>query len=304
MPRGHLHTLARQRQHYTGERFARAAKHLLMQPWAGPLPDASPHQADLEFEVLLRLGRHHMTLGHGWRHGDGPFNLSWLTPHTDAIELGVHPLALPDVAANLMPRLSPDTTGQPTGVLGLRVSHSGAGVELTRLGLPGVVRLPGIRERQWQQALAVARDDAGDTSPPVWQTHQDTLHSQEITYGPRYGTGSSRRLAATGRHPSGIVRLGSALLRRHQIFRTAPPVAGIDLWFNPGQIELEWFAGPTHDDITSALLDPVFGLSGSTSRRGCCRPSTSCYGVKLWCASAPHATVNLRRQSSGWSDSQ
>jgi hypothetical protein len=57
MPKSDLHDLARKRQRCTGEKLPRAVAQLRGLSWQELLPTASPAQAQLELEVLTRLGR-------------------------------------------------------------------------------------------------------------------------------------------------------------------------------------------------------------------------------------------------------
>jgi hypothetical protein len=111
-----------------------------------------------------------------------------------ALELGAKPEALPDVVAALMPTAIPDD--EPRGVqggsvLGLRVRHCPAGVELYRLGLPGRIRLPRVTERRWRHAVAVAYYEARAVEPDarVWQSHPRHLQTDEESMARQYTPG-------------------------------------------------------------------------------------------------------------------
>lgn len=299
MPKSDLTGLARQRQGCTGEQLHRAVESLRALPWREPLPSASPAQAQLELEVLRRLGRGDVTDGHGWRPGDDPFGLAWVTPLPDTLEVGAKPEALPDIVAALMPYAVAGEV-EASGVMGLRARHTRDGVELHRLGLPGSVRLPGVSERRWRHAVAVAYYDVLDVEPAarVWQSHPRRLHPDEEATAREYAPG----YAGQGRDRPDLATVASALLRRHLLFRAASAtVTCINLWPQGNRIELEWYDGPDHAEVVDVLLDPVFGLPGSPERQCRCSTGVYCWAVRLRWADAPDAALNLRRGTWGWS---
>jgi hypothetical protein len=296
MPKSDLHDLARQRQRCTGEKLHRAVAQLRGQSWQEPLPTASPAQAQLELEVLTRIGRGGVTEGHGWRPGGDPLGIAWVTPLTDALELGAKPEALPDIVGALMPTAVPDD--EPRGVLGLRVRHCPAGVELYRLGLPGRLRLPRVTERRWRHAVAVAYYDVLDVAPAarVWQEYPRELQPDEESLARRHTPG----YADPSVDRPETAAAASALLRRHLIFRTANPITSIGIWRNGDRIELEWYDGPNHAEIAEVLLDPVVGLPGTIDRPCRCTVDDDCWSVRLRWAHATGSRLNLRRGTWGW----
>jgi hypothetical protein len=296
MPKSDLHVLARRRQRCTGEKLHRAVAQLRALAWQEPLPLASPAQAQLELEVLTKLGRGTVTDRHGWRPGDDPFALSWVTPLPEALEIGATPFALPDVVAALMPYAAFD--GEPSGVLGLRARHCAAGVELFRLDLPGRIRLPGVSANRWRHAVAVAYADVVDVAPAerVWQSHPRRMHPEEEATARLYSPGY-----AHDRDKPEAEAAGSALLRRHLLFRnTAAPVTGIDVWRNGDRIELEWYDGPTHTNVLHVLLDPLVGLPGAADKVCRCPVDDECWSVRMRWAHAAGARLNLRRGTNVW----
>lgn len=239
------------------------------------------------------------TDGYGWKPGDAPFTIDWLTPHTDMIEIAVAIPALPDFIAAVLPYLD-DSYENPEiyGIRGLRPSFIVGGIELTRLQLPGRIRLLNVTRHQWLTAAAVAADEYGIRDEhAVWRTHPDDWHPDEHAFARRYDTEYGGNNHARDRT---LAPLGSALLRRHLLLRV-PEVNSISLWENPGSIQLEWSDGPDHAAVICALTDPTFGIM-ATTHRGCwCSTTGDCYAIKLTPHDYPDAHVSLRRDAAGWS---
>lgn len=298
MPKSDLRELARQRQKCTGEKLHRSVAHLRALSWQQPLPTASQAQALLELEILERLGRSSVTEGHGRRPGDDPLGITWLTPLPDALELGAKLEALPDIIAALMPTAV--AGDEPRGVLGLRARHCAAGVELYRLDLPGSIRLPRVNEKRWRHAVAVAYYDVLDVDPGarVWLTHPHRMQLDEEAMARRHTPG----YAHSGVERPDAAAAASALLRRHLLFRSTNPLTSINIWRNGGRIELEWYDGPSHTDILSALLDPVVGLPGTIDRPCRCAVDRDCWSVRLRWAHAIGARINLRHGTWDWTE--
>ncbi|MDQ0366877.1 hypothetical protein [Catenuloplanes indicus] len=260
------------------------------------IPHGSPAQANLEHEVLMLLGHRGETTAHGWKPGDDPFGISWLTPYLDALDIGVKQTALPDVLGALMPTYRPG--GEPHGLWGLRAEVSADGVQLRRLGLPGVVRIPGIRRAQWWRAAAAYLETRCDSHEMqlLWRTHPHRMHPEEESFAHKYGAGYT-----TDARFREVPPLTSALLRRHMIFRH-PSIAAVDLWRNWERIELEWADGPDHTTVIEALLDAELGASGAVSARCRCASGDDCFAIELTMQAAPNAVLRLRRCRYGWAE--
>lgn len=302
MPHHRSSWLARRVRGYTHESY-RSALERLSRLAGSPIPTASVAQQDLEHEVLRQIAYCGITDGHGWRPGGAPFAIDWLRPLPDSLEIGVTEEALPDLVGSLLPTLVPGN--EPYGVRGLRPRLTSHGVELRRLGLPGLLRLRGVRERSWRRAVGIAQEvwEDPDRVIPLWRAHPHEMHPDELALAYEFDAGYAPQSAGRSvRAPA-----ASFLLRRHRIFRdTKPPVTDIRLWMNPGNIQLEWNGGPDHTTVIKALLDPVFGVPGTVHDPCTCRDASAdadrCFSVKLEFAASPGVVVNLRRSSADWSD--
>ncbi|TQS42851.1 hypothetical protein [Cryptosporangium phraense] len=274
MPKSLLKTLARQCRRYTGERYQKALTRLAADPGAPPIPIASPAQAQLEAEVLAGLGQGWVTDSHGAPPTETPFALTSVTPLPDALEVTVQDIALPDVITALLP--TTDEQSNTSGIAGLRFRLQPSGVELTRLDLPGVVRITGVTPAQWWQAYAVAE---ADTDVPILSGHHpDRMHPAEEAHARAYCPGYSPRHDEP--RDQALAALTSAFLRRHMIFRT-PEVTSIDLWSNPDSLEVEWFGPLTHTQAVTDLCDPVFGLGGTPSKDCECERHSWCFVIPV-----------------------
>jgi hypothetical protein len=298
VPRSLTGWLAHRVYPYTRETYRGALDRLRQYPgW--PIPAASDAQQHLEHEILRHIGFCGVTDGYGWRPGDGPLSIDSLRPLPDALEIGVTEEALPDLLGAILPTWTPGD--EPRGIRGLRPRFTRHGVELRRLGLPGLLQLRGVRQPTWLRAVAIAHEiwDDPDNVLMLWRTHPKQMHPEEQGHARRFDAGYAP--AAQGR--TEMAGTSSALLRRHMIFRGAPPTTGMRVWMNPGSIQLEWDGGPDHVTVTNALLDPVFGVSGHVKDRCTCRTTTPdgsyCYSVEV---EFDDAFVSLRRGHDGWSD--
>ncbi|WP_033339568.1 hypothetical protein [Catenuloplanes japonicus] len=294
MPRARVSAFARLFRTVTGESHARALQRLRADPVL--MPAASAMQASLEYSVLKLLGRRGETDGHGWRPGDDPFGISWVSPSSDALDIGVKLTALPDVLGALMPTYRPDD--EPRGLWGLRAQLLPHGVQLRRLGLPGVIRLAGIRPAQWWRAAAAYLDTQHEPRDMqlLWLTHPQRMHPEEESFAHQFGSGYT-----TETRFEEPALLASVLLRRHMVFRH-PSIAAVDLWQNWERIELEWADGPDHATVIDTLLDPVLGVPGVVSGSCHCTSGDRCWSIELTTQAAPGAVLNLRRCRYGWSE--
>ncbi|MEV6848853.1 hypothetical protein [Actinoplanes sp. NPDC051411] len=298
MPHHRTPQFARRLYAYTGEPHRVALDRLRRFP-GRPIPTASAAQQHLEHEILRHIGYCGITDGHGWRPGDGPFSIDWLGPLPDALEIGVTETALPDLLGALLPTWTPGD--EPRGVRGLRPHFAPRGVELRRLGLPGLLRLPGVRRQTFMRAAAVGHEmiwDDPDLTLMLWRTNPDQLHPEEQAHANGFDAGYAPE--SDGR--AEMAATASALLRRHMIFRASQPATDIRVWMNPGSVQVEWDAGPDHLTVIDALLDPVFGTPGQVKDRCTCREaeprSSRCYSLHV---EFPDAFVNLRRGRDCWS---
>lgn len=257
MPRHRTPQLARRVQAYTHEPY-RVALNRIRACGGRPIPAGSPAQQHLELEMFRHIGFCGITDGHGFRPGDAPFAIDWLSPLPDALEIGVTREALPDLLGAVLPTwMSGD---EPRGVRGLRPRFTERGVELRRLDLPGILLLRNVRRSSWLRAVAIAHEswDNPNTVLMLWRTHPDRMHPEEEAHARQFDAG----YAPAGEGSTEMASTTSALLRRQMIFRTGSPATGIKLWMNPGSIQLEWDGGPDHPAVIDALLDPVFGVEG------------------------------------------
>jgi hypothetical protein len=292
--------LARNSHAYTHEPYRLALERLSRFPGRS-IPTASVAQQHLEHEVLRHIGYCGITDGHGGRPGQAPFAIDWLRPLPDLLEIGVKEEALPDLLGALMPTLIPGS--EPQGIRGLRPRMTRRGIELRRLGLPGLLRLRGVRLRSWRRAIDIAQEMWDDPAAVLlWRTHPHEMHPEEqaLAYGFDAGYAPDSEGLAV-RAPA-----ASTLLRRHMVFREAPAATGIAVWMNLNCIELEWDGGPDHATVTQALLDPVFGVPGAVNDECFCRDASvrpdRCFSVEVEFAASPGVFVNLRRGTGGWSD--
>lgn len=298
MPRRHNPRLAHRVRSYTYEPYQVALDRLRRFP-GQPIPAASAAQQHLEHQILQHIGYCGINDGYGWRPGDAPFAIDWLRPLPDALEIGMTEEALPDLLGVLLPTWTPGD--EPRGVRGLRPRFTRQGVELRRLGLPGLVRLRGVRQANWLRAVAIAHEvwDDPDAVLMLWRTHPDQMHPEEEAHARRFDAG----YAPVSEGRTQMASTASVLLRRHMIFRVGAPATGITLWMNPGSIQLEWDGGPDHVTVINALLDPVFGVPGSVKDRCTCRDAkpvgSYCYSVTV---EFDDAFVSLRRARDYWSD--
>jgi hypothetical protein len=302
MPHRRSIWLARNAHAYTNEPHRLAVERMRRFP-GPPIPTATPAQQHLEFELFRHIGYCGITDGHGWMPGDGPFSIDWLSPLPESLDIGVVEEALPEIVDALMPTLMPGD--EPRGVRGLRPRLTPAGVELRRIGLPGLLRLRGVSRRSWERAIEISLKVWDDPSEVelLWRTHPDEMHPEEKALAHRSDAG----YAPAGRGRTRLAPATSLLLRRHMLFRGPSPTSEITLWMNPGSIQLEWYGGPDHLTVAHALLDPVFGVPGKVNDPCTCRDPQAdrsrCWSVEMEFDSSPGAVVNLRRGRDRWDDS-
>ncbi|MEU4243152.1 hypothetical protein [Actinoplanes sp. NPDC026619] len=262
-----------------------------------PIPTGSVAQRHLELQVLRRIGFYGFTERYGWKPGDPPFAIDWIRPMPNSLDIAVRPDALPEAIGALLPMLVPGS--EPTGVRGLRPRLTPHGVELSRIGLPGMVCLRGVRLRAWQRALDISMKiwDDPDETLLLWRTHPDVMHPDEEDIARSCDAG----YAPASEGCDDVAAAASIVLRRQMIFRG---VTDIRVWTNPGSIQLEWYGGDDHAAVAGALLDPVFGMPGSVDAPCTCHDSGAnrCWSVELDFVANPGGYVNLRRGGADWTD--
>jgi hypothetical protein len=299
-----LQRQARRRTHYTGEPYTRALRLLVSDP-KGLIPRATQAQANLEFKTLSLLGRSGMTGGFAWiPDGDDPFTVTWITPWRDALDIRIERTEfLPDIVEALLPRISPGS--DVSGIPGLRFRFTEAGVELYRINAAGILRLVKVRKQQWWAAVAaVAHSEDYEDSIDLWYDSPARLHPFEIQ-DIKDELEFRDRVHAPGQMTA-LVNLGSGLLRRFLLFRKMPLVTQVDLWKGLGgrSIEIEWFDGPTHEQVLDYLCDPFFGLGAIQEQKPCrCANDEECYSIRLTSRNHSDAALTLRRMRDGWGSS-
>jgi hypothetical protein len=249
-------SMARRLRAYTGERLQRAIGRLRAAPWEAAIPAATVPQAQFEMRFLRKIGRCGVADGYGRLPHDPPWAMNWVSPYPQSLEVNVRADALPDVVNAILPHWY-ESGLEPGGVAGLRFRVAPGGVELFQLELPGVIRLVRVTPQAWWRAVAIAISGRADTNcTELWHSRPTRLASEEEDFARSFEPGYNN---SSGETYNNIVGLGSGLLRR-QFVLARPFVPCVDLWMNPGVIELEWFNGATHAEVIDALTDPVFGM--------------------------------------------
>lgn len=290
-------SMARRLQAFTGEPLQRAVGRLRAAPWEAPIPAATRAQAEFEMRFLRKVGRCAVSDGYGRLPHDPPWAMTWVSPYPQALEVNVRADALPDLVNAILPHWHESGDG-PNGVAGLRFRVVPGGVELFQLELPGVIRLMRVTPRAWWRAVAVALNDRAEADcTELWHSHPSRLAPEEEAFARSFEPGYNN---TPGETYSDVVALGSGLLRR-QFVLAQPFTPCVDLWMNPGVIELEWFNGPTHTEVIDALTDPVFGMPTKADASCRCAAGSCRYSILLKTTPAiDGGCIALRRNSKGW----
>ncbi|PRY42326.1 hypothetical protein [Umezawaea tangerina] len=162
---------------------------------------------------------------------------------TPRLHLADH--ALGPVLYELLPRLEDDWVA---GMAGLRVVHHPRAVELTVLDSDARAILTGVDTTSWDVGMAYVHQLLADRTLP------STFATGPLT------TAEHDHLTDHG-HTPGPAAVGSALLRRTNLFTRAPWLRS---WSQGHQWWLEWPQGPGLVHTTDKLLHPIFGLPNAT----------------------------------------
>jgi hypothetical protein len=290
-------SMARRLQAYTGEPLQRAIGRLRSAPWEPAIPTATDAQAQFELRFLREVGRCGVSDGYGRLPHEPPWAMNWVSPYPQALEISVRADALPDLVGAVLPYWS-GPGDDPSGVAGLRFRVVPGGVELFQLELPGVIRLVRVTPRAWWRAVAIVLDDRAEADcTEFWHSHPLRLAPAEEAFARSFAPGYH---GTRGQAYRDVVALGSGLLRR-QFVLARPFIPCVDLWMNPGVIELEWFNGPTHAEVIEALTDPVFGVQAESDAVCHCDSGRCRYCILLRTApGAAGGCIALRRNSKEW----
>ncbi|GLW74955.1 hypothetical protein Kpho02_72520 [Kitasatospora phosalacinea] len=206
----HLDDAAELRRRYTGESRCGAKAELRRLPAGDPLiPRSSGDQEFLEAEVLRGLLEYPST------YTTRPFRVLWVIPRPTGMTIRFAADADADgltdfVAWGLFPAGGEDDM---RGIPGLRLVNAGHNrMDVGLLGTRARIRLEGVPSTSWREVEAVrqrAAGDAGETAP---------FRHPELTLSEKAFTQRHSWLVEARR---GTAALGSALLRRLGLFRTA-----------------------------------------------------------------------------------
>ncbi|MFI7526485.1 hypothetical protein [Nocardia salmonicida] len=239
---------------YTGE-SAQAARQIHPPAHRTSIPAAAGDQMHLEAEVFEALI--HCT---DW--AVHPFAISRVRPHRDRLVLWVDESVAAfgrtyDAATQVLRRLAPyaDEDGSfVTGVAGLRLGgHSGRNLELRMAGTSAVVVLRCAPRASWRAAVGTVRADIEAIGHrPLWDAGCVVDDSERRFVGwqldafPRYAW------------------LGSALLRRMNLFRSASHAFYTKGWCCDGRFKFELnsttSAGSYHRQFIDRLTDTGLGI--------------------------------------------
>jgi hypothetical protein len=218
------------------------------------LPDAATHaQRELEAGLLLAVSQAAGPLAlRPPVDVSRPAHALWSVEPEQAprhtITLHVHDHALGPLLLGLLPRLARDRV---EGLPGLRYRHHARCAELWLVGTDARAVLAGVSRRSWDAAVTLAEDllaQRGVRPRWLWQRRPDRLSAEECA-----------QIDEHGRVP-GPVRLGSAMLRRGALFRSA---AWVTAWASDDTWLVEWPGGPSLPEAVTALLHPIVGLPGA-----------------------------------------
>lgn len=290
-----LDQLAKRRRLYTNEDYCVARTEIAKRPPGSPIiPTASPQQALFELTFLTAIAHRASQDEGGWTPGCSPFGIERLTPRTDSLDIVVESIFLPTILNDVLPYCI-DSHPENLGITGLRVHHIKEGIELRRLGLPGMIRLIGKTRKMWWAGVNayLLENSYGEAySGATWLHSPSRMHpiEEETAWGYIPGYAPVRPDITES------AAMASQFLRRHLIFRNPPFTTGINAWVT-GAVQVEWFDGPSHRAVMDYLLDPVFGLADTASDGPCDDCDVSCQFIHLTPAGA--FGINLRRALHG-----
>ncbi|MFI0107850.1 hypothetical protein ACH4TM_22790 [Streptomyces parvus] len=248
------HYIVDVRRQFTGESLTGARRRLHgLRDWSKPLPAAhSGDQARLEGHLLQALGT---------GRGRNPLGVTEVVPGTDHLVLRLESV---DTFAPLL-RLMPyrDRRRSRHGLLDLRVSASRRGIELV-LGRSGSGRALIVGPQGCDLTTAVDDHRQAIESMQYLQLWtRDTPHDPM----PRPMTSRRPRPKARPMDPYAVrAELASALLRRLHLWNSLVAGSSVTFTSQPLDSGLLWTVErcvphhrPLHDDIATALADPVAG---------------------------------------------
>ncbi|MBF6336841.1 hypothetical protein IU450_13200 [Nocardia abscessus] len=261
--RGRITDEIRAYRSYTGE-SAQAARQIRPPAHRTSIPAAVGDQMLLEAEILVALIDSRNWTVH-------PFAISRVRPQRDGIVLWVDERVAAfgrtyDAATDVLYRLVPyaDENGSfVAGVAGLRLGrHSGRNIELRMAGTSGVVVLRCAPHASWRAAIDTVRTDLeASDHRPLWDT------------GCTVGASERRFIGWQIDAFPQFAWLGSALLRRLHLFRSASRAFYTKGWCCNGRFKLELNStagiGSYHRQFIDCLTDSGLGIPLATKDIDC-----------------------------------